>query len=53
VWSTDVLATLAFRYAFDAANPALGVATVMSVLPLLVPVVIMLMRALQTRAVQL
>src|SRR5919109_474929 len=47
VWSTDVLATLAFRYAFDAANPALGVATVMSVLPLLVPVVIMLMRALQ------
>jgi multiple sugar transport system permease protein len=53
VWSTDVLATLAFRYAFDAANPALGVATVMSVLPLLVPLVIVLMRALQTRAVQL
>ena len=53
VWSTEVLATLAFHYAFDAANPALGVAAVMSVLPLLVPVVIVLMRALQTRAVQL
>ena len=53
VWSTEVLATLAFHYAFDAANPALGVAAVMSVLPLLVPLVIALMRALQTRAVQL
>src|SRR2546425_13227820 len=53
VWSTEVLATLAFHYAFDAANPALGVAAGMAVLPLLVPVVIVLMRALQTRAVQL
>jgi len=52
-WSTDVLATLGFRYAFDFANPALGVAAVMSVLPVLVPVVIVLMRRLQTRAVQL
>jgi multiple sugar transport system permease protein len=53
VWTTDVLATLAFHYAFDAAKPALGVAAAMSVLPLLVPLVIALMRALQTRAVQL
>src|SRR5205814_2068879 len=53
VWSTEVLATLAFHYAFDAANPALGVAAVMSVLPLLVPLVIALMRALHTRVVQL
>jgi len=53
VWSTDVLATLAFHYAFDAANPALGVAAVMSILPLLVPAVIVLMRVLQTRAIQL
>jgi multiple sugar transport system permease protein len=53
VWTTDVLATLAFRYAFDAANPALAVATAMSVLPLLVPLVIVLMRIVHTRAVQL
>ena len=53
VWSTDVLATLGFHYAFDVANPALGVATVMSVLPVLVPVVIVLMRKLQTGTVQL
>jgi multiple sugar transport system permease protein len=53
VWSTEVLATLAFHYAFDLGNPALGVAAAMSVLPLLVPVVIVLMRTLQTRAVQL
>jgi multiple sugar transport system permease protein len=53
VWSTEVLATLAFHYAFDAANPALGVAAVMSILPVLIPVVIVLMRTLETRAVQL
>lgn len=52
-WSTEVLATLAFHYAFDAASPALGVAAVMSILPLLVPAVIVLMRTLQTRALQL
>ena len=53
VWSTEVLATLGFHYAFEAARPALGVAAVMSLLPVLVPVVIVLMRRLQTRAVQL
>jgi multiple sugar transport system permease protein len=52
-WSTEVLATLGFKYAFDAANPALAVATAMSLLPLLIPAVIVLMRTLQTRAVQL
>src|SRR5262249_59833083 len=36
VWSTDVLTTLGFRYAFDAANPSLAVAAAMSALPLLV-----------------
>jgi multiple sugar transport system permease protein len=51
--STEVLATLGFRYAFDAANPALGVAAVMSALPVLIPVVIVLMRKLQTRELQL
>jgi len=52
-YSTNVLATLGFHYAFDAARPALGVAAVMSALPLLIPIVIMLMRALRTREVQL
>jgi multiple sugar transport system permease protein len=52
-YTTDVLATLGFHYAFDAAQPALGVAAVMSALPVLIPLVILLMRALQTREVQL
>ena len=53
VWSSDVLATLGFRYAFDTARPALGVAAVMSALPVLIPIVIVLMRRLQTREVRL
>ncbi len=52
-YSTDVLATLGIHYAFDAAQPSLGVATVMSALPVLIPIVIILMRTLQTREVQL
>ena len=51
--STDVLATLGFHYAFDTARPALGVAAVLSALPVLIPVVILLMRRLQTREVEL
>ena len=50
---TEVLATLGFRYAFDRANPALGVAAVMSALPVLIPLVIVLMRRVQTSEVQL
>jgi multiple sugar transport system permease protein len=52
-YSTDVIATLGIHYAFDAAQPSLGVAAVLSVLPVLIPIVIILMRALQTREVQL
>ena len=51
--STEVLATLGFRYAFDASKPALGVAAVMSALPVLIPIVILLMRRLQTSELQL
>jgi multiple sugar transport system permease protein len=51
--STEVLATLGFHYAFDAAEPALGVAAVMSALPVLLPIAIVLMRKLQTSEVQL
>jgi len=51
--STEVLATLGFHYAFDAAQPSLGVAAVMSVLPLLVPLALLLMRRLQVGEVEL
>ena len=49
--SSDVLATLGFHYAFESGRPALGVAAVISALPVTVPVVIVLMRRLQTREV--
>jgi multiple sugar transport system permease protein len=52
-YSTNVLATLGFHYAFDAAQPSLGIAAVMSALPVLIPIAIILMRTLQTREVQL
>ena len=52
-YSTDVLATLGFHYAFDAARPSLGVAAVMSALPVLIPIALILMRTLRTREVQL
>jgi multiple sugar transport system permease protein len=51
--STEVLATLGFQYAFDNARPELGVAAVMSALPVLIPIAIVLMRRLQTSEVQL
>src|SRR5216683_6275240 len=51
--ATDVLATLGFQYAFDRGEPALGIAAVMSALPVLIPVVILLMRRLHTSEVRL
>src|SRR6266404_5107992 len=51
--STDVLATLGFRYVFDSIRQELGVAAVMSFLPVLIPLVIMLIRRFQTLEVQL
>jgi multiple sugar transport system permease protein len=51
--STEVLATLGIRYAFTLAVPELGVAAVMSALPLLIPLVIMLMRRLRMSEGQL
>jgi len=50
---SHVLATLGFHYAFDAARPALGVAAVMSALPVLLPLVILLMRRFQTKEVRI
>ena len=51
--STDVLATLGIRYAFDLAQPELGVAAMLSALPVLIPLVIVLMRKVQATEVQL
>jgi multiple sugar transport system permease protein len=51
--STHVLATLGIRNAFEVARPDLGVATVMSAMPLMIPLVILLMRKLRTAEVQL
>lgn len=51
--STEVLATLGIRYAFTNALPRLGVAAVMSALPLLIPLVYLLMRKLRMSEVQL
>jgi len=53
VLSTEVLATLGFRYAFDLARPELGVAAVLSVLPLLVPIAIVLLRSFRTSELEL
>lgn len=51
--STEVLATLGIRYAFTVARPRLGVAAVMSALPVLIPLVIALMRKLRMSEGQL
>jgi multiple sugar transport system permease protein len=51
--STEVLATLGIRYAFTTALPRLGVATVMSAIPVLVPLVFILMRKLRMSEGQL
>ena len=51
--STEVLATIGIRFAFTLSNPRLGVAAVLSALPLLVPVMVLLMRKLRTSDVQL
>lgn len=51
--TSEVLATLGFHYAFDAAQPELGVAAVMVALPVLVPLALILMRRLHVGEVQL
>jgi multiple sugar transport system permease protein len=52
-FESEIVSTLGFHYALDFANPPLGVAAGLSVLPLLIPVVILLMRRLKTVEVQL
>jgi multiple sugar transport system permease protein len=50
---SHVLATLGYHYAFGTARPSLGVAAVMSVLPILIPMALVLMRRLHLREVRL
>jgi multiple sugar transport system permease protein len=51
--ASEVLATLGFRYAFDLAKPAQGVAAALSALPVLIPVATLLMRRFQRGSLQL
>jgi multiple sugar transport system permease protein len=51
--ATEVLATLGIRQAFIMGEPRLGVAAVMSALPVLIPIVLVLMRRLRRAEVQL
>jgi len=51
--STQVLATLGVEYLVEQGNPGLGVAVVMTALPVLIPLGILLIRRLHTREVQL
>jgi multiple sugar transport system permease protein len=51
--TTDVLATYGVHEAFDFARPYLGVAAMMSALPVLIPVVILLMRRVRAAGIQL
>jgi multiple sugar transport system permease protein len=53
VWSTEVLATLGFQFAFDDGLPALGLVATLSAIPVLIPVAIALMRKVQIREAQL
>jgi multiple sugar transport system permease protein len=50
--TTYTLANLGVRNAFDLSDPDLGVATVMTALPLMIPLVIFLMRKLRSMAVE-
>lgn len=51
--TTEVLATFGFHKAFTAGDPPLGVASMMSALPLLIPLTILLMRRVRATEVQL
>jgi multiple sugar transport system permease protein len=52
-FGSEVVSTLGLHYALDYANPPLGVAAGLSVLPLLIPAVILLMYRLKRSEVQL
>jgi multiple sugar transport system permease protein len=49
---TQVLATLSIRYMNELFQPRMGVATALSALPVMIPLVVILMRKLRTLSVQ-
>ena len=51
--STEVMATLGIRYAFTLGDPPLGVAAVLTTLPLLLPLVLLLMHLLRKQEMQM
>jgi multiple sugar transport system permease protein len=51
--TTNVLATYGFHEAFDFGYPDLGVAAMISALPVLIPIIILLMRRVRATGVQL
>ncbi|HZT86803.1 MAG TPA: sugar ABC transporter permease [Stellaceae bacterium] len=51
--SSEVLASLSVRYAFVSSRPGLGVAAALSTLLVLVPLVVLLMRRIEARRLQL
>jgi multiple sugar transport system permease protein len=51
--TTDVLATYGVHEAFDFGRPYLGVAAMMSALPIVIPIVLVLMRRVRAAGVQL
>jgi multiple sugar transport system permease protein len=52
-FESEVISTLGFHYALDYANPPLAVAAGLSLLPMLIPVVVLLMQSLRATEVQL
>lgn len=52
-FASSVVSQLSFHYAFDASHPALGVAAGLSLLPLLIPLIVLLTRGLERTEVQL
>ena len=50
---SEVLSTISIHYAFDISRPGRGVAAALSALPLLIPLVVILIRRIETREVQL
>jgi multiple sugar transport system permease protein len=51
--TSEVLATVGIRYAYDLARPELGVAAALSAFPVLIPIALLLMRRLRTGELQL
>jgi multiple sugar transport system permease protein len=52
-FESEVVSTLGFHYALDFANPELGIAAGLSMLPLLIPLIAVLMQRLKVVEVQL